>query len=125
MLIVEDDRATRAVVRHTLEKVGWEVVEAENGKLGLERLHERMPDLVLLDLMMPVMDGFQFMEQLRRNDEARAVPVIVLTAKVLTPEEQEFLDSHTQTVIQKGPHDLEDLLTYVRRSVATSSASRT
>jgi signal transduction histidine kinase/DNA-binding response OmpR family regulator len=123
-LIVEDDEATRSLVRIALEDNGWEVTEAENGQLGLEHLRTRRPDLVLLDLMMPVMDGFEFMERLRANESSRSVPVVVLTAKDLKPEEKQLLEEHAQKIIRKGPHDREQLLEFVRRSVAMHHARR-
>ena len=120
-LLVEDDEPSRTLVRRTLEEIGWEVVEAENGRQGLDLLDGPPPDVILLDLMMPVMDGFEFMERLREHETAGDVPVIVLTAKDLTPEEERFLEAHTRSVIRKGPHDRETLLSFIRRSAAGAS----
>jgi len=117
-LIVEDDGATRALVRRTLQEAGWEVTEAENGEVGLECLADRLPDLVLLDLMMPVMDGFEFMARLRENETTRKVPVVVLTAMELDPDERQMLEASAQQIILKGPHDQDELLGVVRRSLA-------
>ena len=76
--MVEDDEPTRLLQRRALEENGWDVSEAENGAIGLERVSERKPDLILLDLMMPVMDGFDFVVTLRQKKENRSIPIIVI-----------------------------------------------
>ncbi len=86
VLLVDDDAAARAVLGRTLARDGWEVREAENGKVALERIEEREPTLVLLDLMMPEMDGFEFIEALRARPGRPWIPVVVLTAKDLTAD---------------------------------------
>jgi len=80
------------------------------------------PDLVLLGLMMPVVDGFEFVERPQADDRFRDVPVVVLTAKKLSGEEKAFLHSRTQSVIQKGSEDREALLRLARRLLAVSPA---
>ena len=117
-LVVEDDDAARQVVVRALTTAGWKVTEAVNGQAGLERVAERRPDLILLDLMMPVMHGFEFMERLRENEATRDVPVVVLTAKELTTTEREFLSAHAQRVVQKSGEGASALLPLVRRVVA-------
>jgi signal transduction histidine kinase/CheY-like chemotaxis protein len=117
-LVVEDDTAARQVVARALTSAGWEVTEAANGQEGLERVADHCPDLILLDLMMPVMHGFEFMERLREDQATCAVPVIVLTAKELSTSEREFLTSHAQRIVQKGGGGAEALLPLVRRTVA-------
>ena len=117
-LVVEDDDAARQVVVRALTSAGWKVTEASNGQEGLERVAENRPDLILLDLMMPVMHGFEFMERLRENEATRDVPVVVLTAKELTAKERESLIAHAQRVVQKSGDDASALLPLVRRAVA-------
>ena len=70
VLVVEDDPVMRDVLQRRLEKEGWKVIEAENGRVALERMAERRPDLILLDLMMPEMDGFQFLDEIRKREVA-------------------------------------------------------
>jgi CheY-like chemotaxis protein len=89
LLVVEDDASLREMLRRRLEKEGWAVIEAENGRVALERMTERQPDLILLDLMMPEMDGFQFLDEIRKHDAWRSIPVIVVTAKELAPEDRQ------------------------------------
>jgi signal transduction histidine kinase/CheY-like chemotaxis protein len=119
-LVVEDDPAARRVVVRALESAGFEVDEAANGREGLARIAAHRPDLVLLDLMMPVMHGFEFMERLRADAATRDLPVVVLTAKELSPSEREFLQSRTDHVLQKGEPGTEMLLPLVRRTIAES-----
>jgi signal transduction histidine kinase/DNA-binding response OmpR family regulator len=110
VLLVEDDAATRELMRRTLEKSGADVIEAENGQAGLERLGETQPHLIVLDLMMPVMDGFQFLSELGRNPEWRAIPVVVATAKSLTPEDCQALNGSVQKILQKDAYTRTELL---------------
>jgi len=81
VLMVEDDPAMREIVVHTLQTHGFEVKEAENGQRGLDLINSDKPDIVLLDLMMPEMDGFQVLEQIRANPDAKiaGTPIIILS----------------------------------------------
>ncbi|HEY9385259.1 MAG TPA: response regulator [Gemmatimonadales bacterium] len=117
VLVVEDDSATRAVLRRALEKEGWKVSEAENGRVGLERVAAETPALILLDLMMPEMDGFEFLDSLRAGNAA-APPVVVITAKTLSDAERKRLDGGVREVVQKRSQDIEGLLSDVRKRVA-------
>jgi GAF domain-containing protein/DNA-binding response OmpR family regulator/anti-sigma regulatory factor (Ser/Thr protein kinase) len=110
VLIVEDDAHTRKMVRTRLEKQGCPVIEAENGRVALERMAERLPDLILLDLMMSEMDGFQFLDQFRAHEAWRTIPIIVITAKDLTAEDRQRLDGYVETVLEKGTYSPEALL---------------
>ena len=119
VLIVEDDPDTRDIIKSTLEKDGWKVETAENGRVALERVADMLPNLVLLDLMMPEMDGFTFLEQFLRLPHACAVPVIVLTAKDLTSEDRHRLSGYVERVVGKGSRT-DSLLKEVRELVAQS-----
>jgi CheY-like chemotaxis protein len=118
VLVVEDEPATRDVLRRILEGDGWQVAEAENGRVGLEQIGRRCPDLILLDLMMPVMDGFEFVRQIRQKEEWRGVPVLVVTAKTITSEDRALLNGHVSQVLQKGAYSREDLLREVSSTLA-------
>jgi CheY-like chemotaxis protein len=124
VLIVEDDTAARRVMRQELRKSGWRVVEAANGRLALQQLEPHAPDLVLLDLVMPEMDGFEFLDALRQRDGARRIPVVVITAKDLTEEDRRRLNGGVERVVQKSGHEPEALLGEVRQLVATALESR-
>ena len=114
VLLVEDDPNTRDMLRRSMEKEGWTVTEAANGHLGLERLNGGIPALILLDLMMPEMDGFTFMEELRARPDARNIPVIVITAKDLTDDDRRRLNGEVSRILQKGDHTPADLLAEIR-----------
>jgi CheY-like chemotaxis protein len=119
-LVVEDDPATREMLRRLLERDGWSVAEAANGRQGLENVTGRAPDLILLDLTMPELDGFQFVERLRAEPAWRSIPVLVVTAKDLTEEERRRLNGNVERVIQKGAYTREALLADVREIVRAS-----
>jgi signal transduction histidine kinase/CheY-like chemotaxis protein len=118
VLIVEDDTSTRELLRKTLEKAGWGVTEASNGRTGLEHINAATPDLVLLDLMMPEMDGFEFVNELRKNADWRSIPVVVVTAKSLTQEDRDRLSGGVKRILQKGSYSRDELLEEVRRLVS-------
>jgi CheY-like chemotaxis protein len=124
VLVVDDDAVLRQLLRRMLEPEGYRVVEAENGRAALERLREAAPGVVLLDLMMPEMDGFEFVAEFRRHEAGRAIPIVVITAKDLTREDRERLNGYVQKILQKGAHDRDQLLAEVRELVATSLARR-
>ncbi len=118
VLVVEDDESTRDLLRRTLEQEGCVVTEADNGRAALDRMAESQPGLIVLDLMMPEMDGFEFIEELRRHEEWRKVPVVVVTAKDLTAEDRQRLAGCVEKVIQKGSYTGESLMAEVRALVA-------
>ncbi|HEY2987645.1 MAG TPA: response regulator [Candidatus Binatia bacterium] len=124
VLIVEDDAGMSAMLRRRLEKEEWTVVEAENGRIGLERMEKSRPELILLDLMMPEMDGFQFLEEVRKREAWRSIPVIVMTAKMLTAEDRQRLNGSVEKILQKGACSREELLREVHDLVAASMRSR-
>ena len=114
VLIVEDDPSSRRTLRQMLKKEGCEVVEAENGHVALERVARSRPSVILLDLMMPQMDGFEFVADLRSREEWRTIPVVVLTAKDITQEDRLRLNGYVTQVIQKGTYSRDALLAEVR-----------
>jgi PAS domain S-box-containing protein len=120
ILVVEDDPAMRETLRRVLEPGGWAVDEAENGQIGLARLEMRRPGLILLDLMMPEMDGFEFIAELRRRDEWRSIPVVVITAKDLTVEDHRRLNGYVAAIVQKSAYSREELLAEVHDLLANS-----
>jgi CheY-like chemotaxis protein/anti-sigma regulatory factor (Ser/Thr protein kinase) len=114
VLIVEDNAAMRAMLRRELEKEGWVVTEAANGREALECVAANRPELILLDLMMPEMDGFAFVEELRQYEAWRSIPIVVLTAKDLTPDDCQRLNGYVEQILQKGAYSWEELLREVR-----------
>jgi CheY-like chemotaxis protein len=122
VLVVDDDAELRGLVRRVLEREGYGVLEAENGTIALARARERPPGLVLLDLMMPEMDGFEFLEAFRREEAWWSVPVVVVTARDLGPEDRARLSGSVERVLEKGAHRGEGLLREIRGLVAGLAA---
>jgi CheY-like chemotaxis protein len=95
------------------------VAEAENGHVALDRVAENRPELIVLDLMMPEMDGFSFLEALRQNEAWRSIPTVVVTAKELTEEDRQRLNGYVQYIVNKGSHTQDELLREVADRIAS------
>jgi GAF domain-containing protein/DNA-binding response OmpR family regulator/anti-sigma regulatory factor (Ser/Thr protein kinase) len=121
VLVVDDDADFRDLARRMLEREGYTVVEAVNGRAALDRLRDTIPGVILLDLMMPEMDGFDFVAAVRADAAWRSVPIVVITAKDLPPEDHERLNGSVARVLQKGALSRETLLGEVRDLVAASA----
>ncbi|MCI0712906.1 MAG: ammonium transporter [Chloroflexi bacterium] len=115
ILVIDDEPEMRKVMRDVLESEGWDVAEAENGEDAIARLHENRPVVILLDLMMPVMDGFEFIEWINSMPSYRQIPVIVVTARNLDPEDRRRMTGGVERVLQKGQYSREELLREVGR----------
>jgi len=122
VLVVEDHADLRAMMRRMLEQEGWAVAEAENGRVALDRVAENRPELIVLDLMMPEIDGFSFLDALRQHVAWRSIPVVVVTAKDLTADDRRRLNGHVQYVVQKGSQTREDLLQELGDRIASCLA---
>ncbi|HET7250188.1 MAG TPA: response regulator, partial [Gemmatimonadales bacterium] len=118
VLVVEDDVVTRELLVRTLEQDGWSVSAAQDGREGLEAVARVTPRLIVLDLVMPELDGFEFVEALRRNPAWRGIPVVVVTAKVVTDEDRRRLNGSVERIVQKGAQPVEALLEAIRDAVA-------
>jgi GAF domain-containing protein/DNA-binding response OmpR family regulator len=105
VLLIDDDDVVRRGVRAALEPLGWQVSEAENGLLALASLSTARPDAIILDLMMPQMDGFEFLDELRARAEWRDIPVVVITAMDLTEHDRTRLNGGVERIIQKSDCD--------------------
>ncbi|HXG90027.1 MAG TPA: type II/IV secretion system protein [Vicinamibacterales bacterium] len=125
VLVTDDDRMIRMLIRLLLEKDGYEVLEAENGAKGLEIARRERPDLLLIDLMMPDMDGFEVLGRVRHDLILAAVPVMVLTAETGSGVEQRVLELGADDYLVK-PFEADVLLSRVRsvmRRVARTAAA--
>jgi threonine synthase len=113
--IVDDEPNVRTLIRRILQSQGnYQLFEANNGKDAVEMITKEHPNLILLDLMMPDMDGFQVMDALQMKKETKDIPIIVITAKELTSAENKRLKGHIQSLMQKGDFMNDDLLDEVR-----------
>jgi len=121
VLVVDDDNPTREMVKKMLERAGWEAMDAENGLVALERLKEKIPAVILLDLMMPEMDGFEFITRLRREEPWRNIPVIVVTSKDITIDEhRKLISSNAGKILRKDAYSYQELLEDLRKLAVPS-----
>jgi CheY-like chemotaxis protein len=114
VLIVEDDRSLREMLRRMLETEKWTVDDAENGVAALEKIRVQIPSVILLDLLMPVMDGFEVLAELHKREEWRRIPVVVITAMDLSPADRARLKEQTEKIFEKGSRLQQELLREVR-----------
>jgi PAS domain S-box-containing protein len=115
IMVVEDDSHIRELMVRLLRKEGWKVVEAENGGVALGMLKKHRPQLIFLDLLMPEIDGFEFIRETQRNEDWKSIPIVIVTSKDLTQEDYRRLNSHVKTVIQKGGTGTEGLIEEIRK----------
>jgi signal transduction histidine kinase/CheY-like chemotaxis protein/HAMP domain-containing protein len=128
VLVVEDDAATRTMMRRLLVGEGWEVAEAGDGREALARMGRERPDLILLDLMMPEMDGFEFLAACRKVPDYGGIPVIIVTAADLTEHDHRRLNGGVEHILQKAAFEQHELLAQIRQLVgryATAAAPGT
>jgi CheY-like chemotaxis protein len=118
VLVIEDDLTQRERVRSWLEPQYWAVSEAENGLVAIDRISEETPDIILLDLMMPEMDGFELIAALQQNPQWRRIPVVVITGLDLSAADRARLNFGVEAILSKGSFDPAQLVELVRQCVA-------
>ena len=118
VLVVDDEEANREWLQGVLEPAGFAVTLASGGKEAIDLARSSLPDLVLLDLMMPEVTGFDVVEALRDKASTRAIPIMVLTAKTLTEGDIKQLNGHVSTILRRGSTGAADLLGLLRQVVA-------
>ena len=121
ILVVDDDATTRVILRKMLIKDGWRVEEAENGEDALGKISKERPELILLDLLMPIMDGFEFLKKIRESDEWKDIPVMVITSKDLSEDDYSFLSANVDQVIQKGKYTRKELIKRIDVAIKESN----
>ena len=119
VLIVEDDAASREILARWVQQEGWSVTEAENGRVALERVGQARPELILLDLVMPIMDGFAFIRELHRTEAFRRIPIVVITAKELGKEDRLQLSGAAGKILQKGSYNRDVVMREIRELVGS------
>jgi CheY-like chemotaxis protein len=118
ILLVEDSEATIIQMKEMLVSQGYQVLIAQNGEEALNQIASKTPDAMILDLMMPQVDGFEVLKRIRENPETSQVPVIILTAKFVTKEELAFLKhNHVHQLIQKGDINKKQLLNILSKMI--------
>jgi CheY-like chemotaxis protein len=118
VLVVDDEPANREVVTGILEPAGFTVIAAAGGSQAIDLARSCGPDLVLLDLMMPDISGFEVVEALRANPATKRTPIMVLTAKDLTEADKQQLSGQVSTILNRGSTGAADLLGLLRQVVA-------
>jgi CheY-like chemotaxis protein len=124
VLVVEHDEAIRRSMRRLLQKNGCRVTEAVDGPAALTLMETDRPTLIFLDLFMEGMDGFAFVEQVRKHPEWRSIPIIVVTAHGLTLAERKRLNGNVETILQKSSQSRNEVLAQVIEALDNSAVSR-
>ncbi len=119
ILCIDDNEGVRELLKEILETEGYDVISATTGKDGVTKALHYRPDLVILDLLIPDMDGFELSQALKSNAATADIPIIVLTAKDITVEERLRLVGNTESIMQKSCFSKEDLLAHIRDLEAT------
>ena len=114
ILVIEDDNHIQKALHRLFTVEGYEVRCASDGRIGLDCFQTSLPDAVVLDLMLPVMDGLTFIQEARKVPDCQSIPIVVLTAKDLTAEDRRGLGSSVRKVLQKGAYKRDDLLREIR-----------
>ena len=122
ILIVDDDPQNIRLVKAMLKPFNMEVIVADGGKAGLELALKKKPDLIILDLMMPDVDGFEVVSKLREDPAASQIPILIYTAKNITSEDRERLQGNIQSIIQKGDFGKDRFLEMINNLQTTQAA---
>jgi PAS domain S-box-containing protein len=125
VLVVDDDHSAVEFVSANLESKGYAVLRAFNGKDAIELAIRELPDLIILDLMMPEITGFDVVATLRDNSETEAIPIVILTAKVLSEEDRQLLTGRVANVLEKRTFDTSQFLSEVRINLGTKHSVST
>jgi len=124
VLVVDDEPFNRDWLSHVLEPAGFAVVEATGGRQAIELAKSEKPDLVLLDLMMPEVSGFDVVEALRADDKTREMPIMVLTSATLTEEDKRFLNGRVANVLKRGTVGSAEIVGMLKRLVKPANGHR-
>ena len=122
VLVVDDDDTTRHAVRRALTRAGFVVDDAVNGADALEKTRVKPYALIILDLVMPVMDGFAFVREFRKTPQGNQTPIVIVTSKDLTPGDRKQLTGQVEAVMQKGGYSLEELQAEIHRFAVKAGA---
>lgn len=118
ILVCDDERSIVRLIQVNLERQGWQVITAYDGKEGLEKIKSEKPDVVVLDVMMPYMDGFEVLKTLRRDPALQKIPVVMLTAKAQDKDVFEGYHFGADVYLTK-PFNPMELVTFVKRILAS------
>ncbi|MCS6859120.1 MAG: response regulator [Abditibacteriales bacterium] len=116
ILVVEDEPENQLAIRVILTVEGFEVVSVEDGRLALQAAQEQQPDLILLDVMMPEINGFEVLAQLRQHETTRGIPVIMLTALAQRADVAKAVEAGVDDYVAK-PFEPDDLIERIRKAI--------
>jgi two-component system cell cycle response regulator DivK len=116
ILVVEDQEDNRRIVRDLLTSVGFELIEATTGEEGVRQAHQQRPDLILMDIQMPVMDGYEATRQIKAIPELRETPIVVVTSYAMSGDEAKARAAGADAYIAK-PFSPRDLLALIKKFV--------
>ena len=119
VLVADDDISITQFFQEALTREGYTVSFARNGKQALEKIKENPPDILFLDLMMPIMSGFDVLTALDKEPTLKGVRVFVMTAKVLSPEETVFLEKRVEMILKKGTRESGEILKMLREKLSS------
>lgn len=114
IVVIDDEPAIREALVEMLSVAGFDVTGAENGKKGLDVISRQRPDLILLDIMMPEMNGWQVLEALKKDEWAKSVPVIILTNLDGVENVSKAMEQEAYQYVVKGDTELKDILAMVK-----------
>ncbi len=117
ILVVDDDKELNLVMQMLITNAGYQVISALGGKEALAMIEKEKPDIVLLDLMMPEISGFDVLEAIYKNPELEKMRIIIMTAKILTKKELEELNKRAETVLEKGSKNIKEILADIKRQI--------
>lgn len=117
ILIIDDEEVSRYLIRNYLAELKYTLIEASSGEEGLHRALEERPHVIFLDLIMPEMDGFEVLDQLKRNPLTRDIPVIVITSKVITEEDRKRLENRALTILSKETASRETVMAEIEKTL--------
>ena len=112
--LVDDEQPNLDLIEALLKPAGFSVLRADSGQQGIEIARSRLPNLILLDLMMPGVSGFEVVEQLRSREETRAIPIMILTAKTLSDDDKRSLNGHVAAIFQRNSVAGAELVDWLR-----------
>lgn len=117
VLVVDDEESAREIMSAAAKKAGWKVTLAVNGREALEKIAQEIPSVILLDLMMPEMDGFSVIAEMQKHEAWRDIPIVIVTAKELSDDERILLEKHTKNILQKGAYTRQSLIDAIAKQV--------
>ncbi len=122
VMIIDDDLITRELLARIFTEDGWQTIQAENGQIALEKIQEITPQMIVLDLNMPVMNGFEFLQHM--EDRNCHIPIVVLTSEQLSIKEKNYLNQHVENILQKSTYQRDELLQHLHHLVQRAAVSR-